>query len=226
MHSFFSRCQIVQMENPFESWHDPVIRRLFEKTSTLKFKGYRPKFPQGVLPLDASDWIADHFLLCRHDRGDIEPVMGFRRMKLARSRQYFQGFAPALICHESGCTHHIRAIDKLIQRFDSQPELISYTGSFTIMPELRADRMLIEELVRFMVVLHYLFHEEEGTGHEIVTAAAPRFKLDALLQSYGFVPLLEPNNENSWGIIPAPHAAGEPVRVLRAGNFNTNLKRY
>lgn len=224
MHPFLTHCQIVQIENPFQLWDDPLVRNLFEKTSTLKFKGYGPKFPHGVLPVDGSDWIADHFLVCRRDRGDLEPIMGFRRVTLARCREYFQGFAPMHICHESGCAQHIQEMEKLVHRFDGHPERLSYTGSFTIMPDLRADRMLIQELVDLMVVLHYLFHEEEAKGHAIITAAAPRFRLDALLNMYGFIPLLEPSPENNWGTVPAPHAAGERVRCMHCRDFSPLLK--
>jgi hypothetical protein len=225
MNVFLSQCQIVQLGNPFASWHDPIVRSLFEKTATLKFEGYRPKFPRGVVPVDASDWVADHFLVCLHHRAGLEPIMGFRRVTLARCREHYLPFSPLMMCHESGCGEHIREMKKLVRQFDEEPEQLSYTGSFTILPDLRADWMLKQELLHLMVVLHYLFHEEETAGHEIITAAAPRFKLDVMLQAYGFIPLLEPKSENNWGTIPASHAAGEPVRCLRARGFSLQLRQ-
>lgn len=227
MHKFFADCRIVQMENPIESWHDSVVRSLFEKTITLKLEGFALKFPHGVLPVDESDWIADHFLICRHDHGDLKPVMGFRRVTLARCREYFQKFAPVLLCHESGCAQHIREMDKLIDRFEGQPDKVSYTGSFTVIPELQADSTLTLEFLHLMLVLHYLFHEDQPEGYEIIAAAAPRFRHDVLLSTCGFTPLVEASTENNDGMIPVQHVAGERLRVLhaRAVDFNLNLKR-
>jgi hypothetical protein len=224
IHPLLSQCRIVELESPFALWDDPSVRRLFEKTTTLKFTGYGQQFPRGVMPADTCDWVADHFLLCRHHRGELEPIMGFRRATLARYREHYIPFTPLSMCHESGCAAHIREIERLVEQFEKRPDLLSYTGSFAILPQLQADPMLKQELLELLVILYYLFHEEEDEGHEIITAAAPRFKYDLLLQGYGFIPLLEVTSENDEGTIPARHVGGEPVRLLRARVFNTELK--
>lgn len=222
MHQFLSSCRIVQLENPYEQWSDPLVRELFEKTTTLKFEGYKRKYPNGVIPTDASTWFGDHFLVCQESSG-LQPIMGFQRTSLERYRKHYRPFSPLAMCEESGDARHIAEMKKLVSHFDTRPDKLSYTGSFTIDPELRTDRKLVEELLQFMVVLHYLFHQEEGEGHEIITGAATRFKIDASLMPYGFFPLLDSNGGTEKDTLTISFAAGEETRVLRLREFNRKM---
>lgn len=94
---------------------------------------------------------------------------------------------------------------------------------FAVAPELRTDRRLIDELVHFMVILHYFFHQEEGEGHEIITGPTVRFRLDTLLQSCGFFPLVESDGEHDKAVLPVGSFAGEEVRMMKCREFNRSL---
>lgn len=219
MHPFLASCRIVRLDNPHEQWSDPLVRKLFEKTTTLKFEGYGRKYPTGVIPTDASSWFCDHFLVCRED-GELQPIMGFQRVTLERCRSYYRPFSPLALCEEARCARHITEMKKLVSEFDNHPDKLSYTGCFTIDPELRADRKLVEELTQLMMALHYFFHQEEGDGHEIVAGGVVRFKVDFHCMNYGFTPLLESNGGNDKDTLPVGFVAGEETRLLRLKKFN------
>lgn len=214
-----STYRLVQLEYAIEQWDDPSIRRLIERTLTLRLQGYGSKYPGGVVPFDASAWYATHFLVCA-ERGGLQPIMGFQRVTLQSCGMHYAQFPPLASCRQSGCARHIEAMEKLIARFEGAPEKLSYTGGFTIEPGLRADRELIAELRTLMVVLHYLFHRDAGEEHEIVTAPIIRFRIDELLASYGFEPLLEPPDE---GVLALGAFAGERTRFMRARRFNRHM---
>lgn len=220
MHPFLSSCRIVQLINPYEQWSNPLVRELFVQTSTLKINGYGRKYPNGVIPVDTNSWFCDHFLLCREsDSGELQPIMGFQRVTLERSRKHYQPFPAHGLCKEADSHRHIEVVEKLMSRFDERPNKLSYTGCFTIDPELRTDRDLMGELSRLMVALHYLFHKEEGEGHEIITVAIVRFKIDEILMQYGFFPLLEDIDDT----LPIEHVAGEEGRYMRGREFNSRM---
>lgn len=224
MHPYLSSCRIVQLVNPYEQWGEPLVRELFEKTTTLKFEGYGRKYPKGVIPVDAVSWFCDHLLVCRESvSGELQPMMGFQHASMERYRQHYRPFSPLAMCEGGGEPRHITAMRRLVSQFDENPHLLSYTGCFAVAPELRTDRQLIDELVHFMVVLHYFFHQEEGEGHEIITGPTVRFHLDTLLQSYGFFPLVESDGEHDKAVLPVGSFAGEEVRMMRCREFNRSL---
>lgn len=220
-----SSYRLVQMDSPFEQWDNPLIRQLFERTITLKINGYGRKYPSGVIPFDISCWYASHFLVCEDGEG-FQPVMGFQRVTLEQYRKHYAPFAPLSSCKQVGRIEHIRAMEELVARADDRPEKLSYTGGFTVDPKLRANRELVEELCRLMVVLHYFFHREAGEGHEIVTAPTLRFKVESLLSPYGFFPLVDPGLEGDEGDLSFASYAGEKVRFMRVKTFNQEMMRF
>lgn len=224
MHPYLSSCRIVQLDNPYEQWSEPLVRELFEKTTTLKFDGYGRKYPKGTIPVDAVSWFCDHLLVCQESAsGELRPVLGFQRATMKRYREHYRPFSPLAMCEIDGDHRHLTAMKELVSQFDSEPHLLSYTGCFAVAPELRTDRQLIDEFVHFMVVLHYFFHQEEGEGHEIITGPTIRFRLDTLLQSYGFFPLVESEGEHDKAALQVGSFAGEEVRMMRCREFNRNL---
>lgn len=221
MNSFLSSSRIVHLINPYEQWSDPLVRELFERTTTLKIKGYGRKYPSGVIPVDTTSWFCDHFLLCQESSNSrLQPVMGFQRVTLERSRKHYHSFPALALCKEADSPRHTAEVEKLISQFDSRPDKLSYTGCFTIDPDLRKDRDLIAEISRLMVALHYLFHKEEGEEHEIIAVGIVRFKVDALLQNYGFFPLFESGIHDTLSI---KHVAGEEGRFMRLQGFSQRL---
>lgn len=212
--------RLVQLDSPVEQWHDPLARYLFEEMIALRIAGYGRKYPPGVIPFDVSCWYATHFLVC-DDRKEMRPVMGFQQVTLQRYPRHYAAFAPLSSCRQAGCARHVQAMEELVARFENRPEKLAYTGGFTVDPELRADRELIGELCRLMVALQYLFHEEAGEGHEIVTAPTIRFKMDSLLSAYGFVPLLD--GDDGAGTVTFASYAGEEVRFMWGRDFNQDM---
>lgn len=224
MHPFLSSCHIVQLINPYEQWSDPLVRELFEKTTTLKFEGYGRKYAKGPIPVDAVSWFCDHLLVCQERAGgELQPILGFQHATMKRYREHYRPFSPLAMCESDDDHRHVTAMKELVAQFDSKPQLLSYTGCFAVAPELRTDRQLVDELVHFMVVLHYFFHQEAEKGHEIITGPTIRFRLDTLLNGYGFFPLVESESEHDKAALPVGAFAGEEVRMMRCREFNRDL---
>ncbi|PYI52047.1 hypothetical protein [Paenibacillus flagellatus] len=223
MHPYLAPCRIVELINPYEQWRDPLVRELFEKTTTLKFESYRKKYPAGVIPTDAVSWFCDHLLVCREHGGRLQPILGFQRATMERYRRHYHPFTPLAMCEGARDSRHITAMKKLAAQFAGHPHLLSYTGSFAVAPGFRTDRTLTEELVRLMVVLHYFVHREAGEGHEIVTGPTIRSGLDTLLLDFGFFPLVEPKDEHDKAALPVSSFDGEEVRIVRCREFNRDL---
>jgi hypothetical protein len=216
--TIISSCRLVQIDNASEQWSSALVRQLFDKMIALKIAGYRSKYPSGVIPFDTSCWFATHFLVCQVREG-LHPIMSLQRTTLEHYRRHYLPFGPLSSCMQGGCVRHIDAMQKLVADFSRRPDKLSYTGGFTINPELRHDRELVVGLSRLMVVLHYFLHRDAGAGHEVISAPTVRFKVDSLLSGYGFFPMLEPD-ERDDGLLAMQSYAGEKVRFMRVQAFN------
>ncbi|PRD40693.1 hypothetical protein C5748_25565 [Phyllobacterium phragmitis] len=214
---------LIQLDSALEQWHDPFVRQLLERTITLRINGYGNKYPEGVIPFDASCWFASHFLICE-ERDGLRPIMGFQRATLQQYRRHHMPFAPQSLCNQSSCERHIEAMEDLVRRFEHRPDKLSYTGGFTIDPKLRANRSLVAELCQLMVVLHFLFHSEAGEEHEIVMAPIVRFKIDRLFASFGSFSLME-GAEDDGSVLALTSFAGEKARFMRLQRFNSEMSR-
>lgn len=224
MDPILSDLRIVELVNPYEQWNDPLVRELFDKTTTLKFEGYGQKYPKGVIPTDAVSWFCDHLLVCRELEDGLQPIMGFQRVTLERCRRHYRSFSPISISEEAGDVQLITKVKELVSRFEDHPHLLSYTGCFTIAPELGADPLLVGELLQMVVALHYYFHKEEGEGHEFLTAPITNPKMDVFWLTYGLIPLLDSNGRQDAPTLKIGYLAGEETRLLWCRKFNENAE--
>lgn len=225
MSKILASYRLVVLDSPVERWDDPGIRQLFGNAVSLRLKGYRRKYPPGVIPLGVSCWYATHLMVCEVG-AELKPVMGFEHVTLQSYRRHLAPFAALSLCRETGNTRQIQAMEDLVSRFDDRPDMLSYTGGLTIDPALKADRDLVSELLNVMVALHYFLHQAAGPGHEIVTAPTTRFKVDSLLASYGFIPFLDAGPTRQDELLTCSSFAGEEVRLMRVQAFNRTMVEF
>jgi hypothetical protein len=213
--------QLIELDDPHCCWENPEARTLFEHTTSLKFQGYGRKYPHGVVPVDTTDWIATHYLVCKKDEG-LQPTMGFKRVTLERCQEHYLAFPPYNVTKANGYDRHHDAMKSLMSRFETHPELLSYTGAFTISPNVRGDSILVKALSETMIAIHHLFHQDAGKDHEIITAGVVRFHVEELLTRFGFQ--VFGDSQGSLEQMVFPYLARESVQWMHGSRFNSTME--
>jgi hypothetical protein len=219
-----AKLRIVVLKSPFQIWtqyEDPVFQKLFTEMVGLKIRGYGAEYPEGVLAVDTSDFIATHLLVCQEGREGLRPIMGFKTTSLADCEKHRVAFPALGLVQAAEAKPHIEVMKGIIARCLKEGKQLSYTGSWTIEPHLRKNKELSRELVKLFKTT-YVFHHLEQKVDEIITGGTMRFKADTLLGDMGHDPLAGP--AGMLEPIQVRHLFQENVRVLHLKKFSALAK--
>ena len=181
-----SRLRPVILENPYDSWSDPVLREILPKIIELKLEGYKHEYPYGVLPVDTTDFIGVHHVICEDRGGILVPLLAYKSISLERCQTHRLPFPLLSLTQLPKVTCHGKAVAALIHCCESTGKPLSYYGSWTIHPEVRKDEVTSAFLREMMAGLHPLSYLESGGNEEILTLAVLRFKVDRMFKFWGY----------------------------------------
>jgi hypothetical protein len=220
--NYSGRLRMVVFKNPFSAWVQPQVnvlyRDLFYDMVGMKLRGYGHEYPDGVLPVDSSDFIATHLLICQESKnGKLLPITGFKTTLLHDCEHHQISFPGLGLVHAAESPSHVKAMKAIMERCLAEGKSLAYTGSWTIEPILRRDKELSRELVQLFRAI-YVFHHQQEKIDEVITGGTIRFKADVLLGNMGHDPLrLE---DRVLPPIHVKHLFGEPVSVLHLKAFS------
>lgn len=216
--------RIVVMKNPFGLWSSPEavpFMELFHGMIGLKLRGYGAEYPEGVLPVDTSDFIATHLLVCHQREGRLQPLTGFKSTLSSDCDLHRVSFPALGLVQSAEASPHIEYVKATMERCQAAGSRLAYTGSWTIEPELRKNRELAQILVGLFRAT-YIFHHLDAGVDEIFTGGTMRFKADVLLGRLGHDPL-EIQGEK-LPPIHVKHLFGEKVLLLHLRQFCEQAK--
>lgn len=178
------------IRSPHEVIEDPLATDIYPKLIAFKRIGYQKEYGEFVLPFDSSDFIASHVLLCEKQKtGDLIPVLGFKSVTLRRCDDFRIPF-PMLGMLESKDNVNQESKDAVLKlmnhyRQNSLSEKFAYNGSFTIIPRLREDKVLMKHLwdITFSLITNYYI--ESGIDH-VVAVCAMRFNVHKKKEELGW----------------------------------------
>lgn len=202
-----TKFRMVVLECPYDTWDDPLAQEMFSKMVSLKLAGYLKEYPYGALPLDTTDFIANHLLLCVEEKGGYEPVMASRAVSLERCDTHRLGFSPLNLMKVLGKADHEKAIQSLIDRSRKEGSALSYSSSLTVRPDFRGNK----EIQTLLRATHVLYHREYGIPTSIAGGVV-RFKADLTLGSVGYEPLSLDGKQ--LDPVEVPFVWGESTRFL------------
>lgn len=222
---FITNFKMVILKNPSKIWsqtEDAEFRNLFYKIARLKLRGYEAEYPPGVLPIDTTDFIATHILICDMKPEGASPITGIKSTTLSQSQTHRLNFPALSLVQAAEAQPHIQAMIHLIQQCQKLNKELAYTGSWTINPETRKDRVLTKEVTRMFYAAYVLYHMEYQIN-EIITGGTMRFKADHFFRSMG-------HDIFSYKGQPLPpiyvkHLFGEQVQLLHLKAFTEEAKR-
>lgn len=211
--------QLVILNCPYEKWDSTVVRTLFTKMVSLKKEGYGNRYVSDVLPVDTSDFIASHVLLCEKQRyGALEPIMGYKSISLEKCRQYNLNFPGLSLVQSAKMPLHTQAVEKIIDQCEVNNKGLAYLGSWTVSQEFKnrrtANRNL--NLKDAFSTFYRLLYKEQNIS-EVIIGGTLRFRTEKLFHNLGHRPLSLDGIE--LPSIQVVHLAKEPVLVMHAEGF-------
>jgi hypothetical protein len=211
------RLRIVILGSPYDTLQDPLAQSLFAKTMALKIEGYRAEYPYGALPVETTDFIATHSILCDERDDGLIPLMAYRSVSHSCAKTFGLPFGGLAVVNSAGGVEHAKAIQGILNRCEASGREISYDSSWTINPEVRKDRELTAHLQEIMRAMHVLYHVDYNIP-EIVAAGVVRFKMERYYRFWGYE--LIAKDGVPLGPIPLPFLRQESVLMFWLSKFS------
>ncbi len=177
---------MVILKCPYLNWHNKNTRELFTKMISLKLEGYQRKHFFGVMPIDQTDYIANHLLICKKEKnGDLIPISGVKSLPYDFCKVFRTDFTIELFLKKDNQLEHLHYVQNLIKESQESQRRISYYSSWTQSPSIRSDFELVQILKELFAAMTVLHHREEKTP-DLLGLGLPKFKTDSFFYSWGF----------------------------------------
>lgn len=213
--------QLVILESPYEIWDIENVPALFSKMIELKKEGYNSHYEKKVLPLDTSDFIATHVLLCEKQKeGNLKPLMGYKTVTVKKCEEYNFVFPGLSLVLNAKMPLHAEVINNIIQRCEREQKKLAYLGSWTMDPLLKNQTLLKQQLKTAFQAFYGLLYREQKVS-EVIIGGTLRFHTEKLFTKLGQKPL-QLNGED-LSVINVKHLANEPVLVMHGKCANGPL---
>lgn len=210
--------KLLILDSPFENWGNPQVESMFSKMVTLKKQGYGGCYATGVLPVDTTDFLSTHVLLCEKDgENNFTPIMGYKTITLEKCRQYNLNFPGLSLVQNAKMPVHTQVVQSIIERCEQEQRGLAYLGSWTVNPGYRHRTLLKKELKEAFMAFYRMVYREQNVA-EVLIGGTLRFKTEKLFSELGHRPLSLDNQPLSP--IHVAHLVKEPVLVMHSSNFN------
>ncbi len=213
---------MVTLECPYDNWNNPELVSMFGKMVGLKLRGYRKEYAYGVLPVDTTDFLAAHHLVCAEREGELVPYLGYKVITNRRCRMHNVTFPLVALLQASGATRHASAVSEILEKAEANRQSVSYASSWTAAPEVRGDTMFSSILNRY-VMAYLVLHEQAEPVDVKLACGVPSQKTDRYLIRTGFQRLTDENGE--MPVFQQASLKGEDVVVLRCDRYSDEAQR-
>lgn len=212
-----NKYRILTLTYPYEMLSDKSVATYFNQILTMKIRGYQAEYPEGVLPIDTTDFIALHHIVCLELKNELRPIMGFKTTPYSRSLKHRVPFPALSLVNQAKAPEHAKALETIIARCQAEKRELAYASSWTIDPAFRKDKSSSSELKGMFEALYVLGHKDYNVD-EMILGGTLRFKTEIMFHKMGHNPLVDANN-NELPAIQVNHLFGEPVLVMHAKQF-------
>ena len=178
--------EIVILRCPYVNMDNAASRELFTRMMHLKYKGYGNRHLAGTLPLDATDYVADHPLVCVRDpKLGLIPITGSKVIGFETCRFFNMDFALESCFKKGNNFVHLDTLYSIINKAQDNGKNIVYHGGYTIDPEIvktDEDRALARELFIAATTLYF----QENKISELIGFGVPKYKTELFFYQWGY----------------------------------------
>ena len=184
-HLDINKLRVVIIKCPYVNWSQKDTQLYFSKMVSLKLKSYCEKHHVGVMPVDTTDFVADHILICSEEEGDLTPILGVKSLDYDRCNLFHIDFTIEAFLRKGGHQKHLKALYSILEKSKSKQEKISYYSSWAMRPEVSRDRPLATYIKKIYTGLTLLHHTHENIKH-LLGLGVPKYRTDSFFYTWGF----------------------------------------
>jgi hypothetical protein len=188
--------KVVALECPYDNWSSDATQEAFGRMVGLKLQGYREEYPYGILPVDATDFVATHHMVCEEYTVDgphgttreMRPIMAYKSVRWARCRVHRLPFPLVAVAKACGQSELERTVRSILERCEATGKDVFYDSAWTMRPDVRKDPARKKLLHRIMRGIYVLAHRERVAAEEaeLLCMATLRLRTDHLFEWWGY----------------------------------------
>ncbi|MBC7465670.1 MAG: hypothetical protein H7256_06715 [Bdellovibrio sp.] len=205
-----NKFRFLSLTYPYEMLAEQNVGKLFNQILTLKLRGYQHEYPAGVLPIDTTDFISIHHVVCLELKNELRPVMAFKTTPLSRALKHQINFPALSLAQQAGAPEHAKAVEKIMANCLEEKKELAYASSWTIDPVFRKDKQL-----RGLLEASYILGHKDYNIQEVLLGGTLRFKTENIFARMGHT-LLKNENDEALPLINVKHLFGEQVVIMHS----------
>lgn len=211
-----SQLQIILLREPIltlTSDENSFQNNLFPKILSLKYHGYSKRHTGNILPLDTTDFIGTHLIVCEKENNDYFPLMAYKSTTIEMCDKYGINFPFLNLLENSGNKICYDETIRIIKKLKEESSSLSYDTSWTMSPRLEGQKEKREYLKEILQMLLVNYHQDYNIPNW-VTFGICKVKTDLLFKSMGGVEI------SSSPIVEHPGLGGQrSVAILLPSNL-------
>jgi len=177
--------KLVILDCAYDTISEKQTQQLLARSVAVKIMGYRASYPYGVLPVDASDFVGRHALVCEQTDDGLKVLSATKSITLSHCRKFNLPF-PMLSLAKANQPEHIAYVEKNIEEAQTQGVDILYQFSWSADPEIRfRDRALATQL-KEIILAQLVLEAQDAAPGKVMLAGVPRVKTDQFFEDMGY----------------------------------------
>lgn len=176
--------KVVVVNSPYDQWSNPIVRELFTNTVGLKINSYGKFYPMGTIPVDTTDFVGTHLLICIEEFNKIKPIATYRSITWQRCMETCLNFPLQNILETSNALDHLSVLKEIMNNHEKNPSALVYQSGWAIDAQVKENRTLVKDVKDIMTAIVALNSWEEGIK-ETVGAGSTLVKADKYFASWG-----------------------------------------
>lgn len=215
-----SKLSLVIIDHPLLCWSAPKVSETLMNVFGLKISGYGKEY-KNCLPLDGTDFISTHIVICEEHDASLKPLLAYRSITSNRCKEYPQAGIEfpliSMLKHSKNSELHIDYVESLMRNAQRTGLDVRYCLSYTIDPEVRKDKILTRRLQEIMGGVHCQFIRSRPP-HVSLLAGVTEFKVDRMFHSWGYE--YAALNGERLGEFIVETIMGHPAALLKLDQFS------
>jgi hypothetical protein len=216
----YANLKVAVLTCPYDTWDTPLTRDLFVQMVGFKLSGFRRAYPYGVLPVDSTDLVATHLLVCVESDHGLIPLTGCKSITHERCDIHQLPFAGLSLVRAAASAVHEQAVLRIMDECRRARRPLAYASSWTVNRAVKIDRALRRDLRDIFEAMFALYYISAGIS-DLLGGGVVRMKTDRLFQEWGYRPLKL--GEETLPPIHVPHLHGDAVTVLYLTAFTPGI---
>jgi hypothetical protein len=179
--------ELVILQCPYTTYlDDQQTRQMLEQTIKLKYTGYFNKHDRGVQPVDGTDFLSDHVLICkRNEQDELIPLLGSKFLPYDVCGPNNIDFTVEAFLKKEEHHPHLCYLQKELLRANYQNKRVCYHSSWTTHPNATSDREFNKTLKKIFMASSLLYCQEFQVD-ELYGLGVPKYRTDQFFYTWGY----------------------------------------